>query len=51
MSKGEKPQEMQEEINSLKAELKRKDELILQFQKRLKPEIQDFLKPSGEKKT
>jgi hypothetical protein len=39
MSKSQKLRELQDEINHLKFELKRKEEIILQYQKRVKPEL------------
>lgn len=49
MSKSQKLRELQEEINHLKFELEKKDKIIVEFQKRAKPELQDFIKKKGVK--
>lgn len=44
MSKAQKLRELQEEINRLKAGWEERDKIIAEFQKRAKPELQDFAK-------
>ena len=44
MSKSERLREMQKEINKLKDELARKNEMLAQHQARDKPMAMDFLK-------